>query len=30
MNKISFTRNRPMSHVQNPKQKSLKENNKEH
>jgi hypothetical protein len=29
-NKISFIRNRPMSHVQNAKQKSLKESDEEH
>jgi hypothetical protein len=29
-NKISFTRNLPMSHVQNPKQKPLMENDEEH
>jgi hypothetical protein len=30
LNKISFTRNRSMSHVQNPKQKPLKESGEEH
>jgi hypothetical protein len=29
-NKISFTRNRPMSHVQKPKQKSMKESDEEY
>jgi hypothetical protein len=29
-NKISFARNQPMSHVQNPKQKPLKESEEEH